>query len=184
VYPVAEITSPPLNKIIEVLNHNSVNMYAEHLTKELGKVFKNKGSTEAGVEVIKEFLTKAGINTGGLFIEDGSGLSPLDAINSRELVRLLCYMKTNGKDFNEYFSSLPDAGKEGTLKNIFRDPVFDTKLAIKSGSMTRVRSYAGYIKTASGNDLIFSIIVNNYAGSSQKIISYIEEIIKEIISDR
>jgi D-alanyl-D-alanine carboxypeptidase/D-alanyl-D-alanine-endopeptidase (penicillin-binding protein 4) len=184
VYPVAEITSPPLNKIIEVLNHNSVNMYAEHLTKELGKVFKNKGSTEAGVEVIKEFLTKAGINTGGLFIEDGSGLSPLDAINSRELVRLLCYMKTNGKDFNEYFSSLPDAGKEGTLKNIFRDPVFDTKLAIKSGSMTRVRSYAGYIKTASGNDLIFSIIVNNYAGSSQKIISYIEEIIKEIISER
>jgi D-alanyl-D-alanine carboxypeptidase/D-alanyl-D-alanine-endopeptidase (penicillin-binding protein 4) len=159
-------------------------MYAEHLTKELGKVYKNNGSTDSGVAVIKEFLAAADVNTGGMFIEDGSGLSPLDAINSKALVNLLWYMKKNGKFYNEYLSSLPDAGKEGTLKNCFRDPVFDSRLAIKSGSMTRVRSYAGYIKTISGNDLIFSIIVNNYSGPSQKIISYIEEIIKEIISER
>jgi len=83
----------PLSDIIEVLNHESVNLFAEHLIKELGKKFKNNGSTASGAQVIIEFLKNSGIDTNGMFIEDGSGLSPLNAINTRELVRLLVYMK-------------------------------------------------------------------------------------------
>jgi len=181
VVPIAETVSPPLSEIVEVLNHESVNLYAEHLTKELGKKYKNNGSTAKGVEVIMDFLNDAGIKTSGIFIEDGSGLSPLNAINTGELVNLLIYMKNRGKYFPEYYSSLPEAGKEGTLKYYFRDPVFDSRLRPKSGSMTRVRSYAGYFTTVSGKNMIFSIIINNYTGPSQNIISGIEEIIKEII---
>ena len=58
VVPVTETISPPLEKIIEVLNHESVNLYAEHLIKELGRKYKNTGSTAAGVEVISDFLEK------------------------------------------------------------------------------------------------------------------------------
>ena len=178
---VTEIVSPSLEEIIEVLNHESVNLYAENLTKELGKVFKNNGSTASGVGVINQFLTDEGININGLFIEDGSGLSPLNSINAGELTNLLVCMKQRGRYFNEYYTSLPDAGKEGTLKYYFRDPVFDSNLKAKSGSMTRVRSYSGYFKTLSGKMMAFSIIVNNYTGPAQKIISGIEDIIKEII---
>jgi len=181
VFPIAETISPPLCIIIEVLNHESVNLYAEHLVKELGKVYRNEGSTAAGIEIIMEFLQNAGIETDGMFIEDGSGLSPLNAINSEELVNLLRFMKRKGKYFSEYYSSLPEAGKEGTLKNYFRDPVFDSRLKAKSGSMTRVKNYAGYFTTVSGKNMIFSIIINNYTGTSQHIISGIEGIIKEII---
>jgi serine-type D-Ala-D-Ala carboxypeptidase/endopeptidase (penicillin-binding protein 4) len=181
---IAETISPPLSDIIKVLNHESVNLYAEHFIKELGKKYKNAGSTSAGVEVIKDFLSSTGIKTDGMYIEDGSGLSPLNAINTRELVRLLIYMKSRGKYFPEYYSSLPDAGKEGTVKNYFRDTVFDSRLKAKSGSMTRVRSYAGYFTTLSGKNMIFSIIVNNYSGPSRNIISSIEEIIKEIILNK
>jgi D-alanyl-D-alanine carboxypeptidase/D-alanyl-D-alanine-endopeptidase (penicillin-binding protein 4) len=181
VIPIVETISPSLREIIEVLNHESVNLYAEHLTKELGKKYRNKGSTEAGIEVVQEFLQTAGIKTDGMFIEDGSGLSPLNAINSGELVKLLSYMKLRGKYFPDYYSSLPEAGKEGTLKVYFRDPVFESKLRAKSGSMTRVRSYAGYFTTRTGKDMIFSIIVNNYTGASNKIIKGIENIIKETI---
>jgi serine-type D-Ala-D-Ala carboxypeptidase/endopeptidase (penicillin-binding protein 4) len=179
--PIAETVSPPLADLIEVLNHESVNLYAEHLIKELGKKFKNNGTTASGAEVIIEFLKNSGIDTNGMFIEDGSGLSPLNAINTRELVRLLVYMKNKGKYFTEYFSSLPDAGKDGTLKNYFKDPVFDSRLKAKSGSMTRVRSYAGYFTTVSGKKMVFSIIINNYSGPSKKIISGIEENIRELI---
>ncbi len=179
--PLTEVISPPLKDIIRVLNHESVNLYAEHLLKELGKVFKNNGSAQSGIMVLNEFLTSAGINMDGMFIEDGSGLSPLDAVNAKGMADLLFYMKKKGLYFNEFFNSLPEAGKEGTLKNYFRDPVFDSRLSAKSGSMTRVRSYAGYITTLSGKELIFCIIVNNYSGPSRKIISGIEEIIKEII---
>ena len=178
---VTETISPPLSDIINVLNHESVNLFAEHLIKELGKKFRNTGTTEAGSDVITEFLKNSGIDTNGMFIVDGSGLSPLNAINTREIVRLLVYMRNKGKYGNEYFSSLPDAGKNGTLKNYFKDPLFDSQLKAKSGSMTRVRSFAGYFTTKSGKNLAFSIIINNYSGSSNNIISGIEENIRELI---
>lgn len=184
VIPIDEITSPPLKDIIQILNHESVNLYAEHLVKELGKVYRKKGSTETGVEVVKEFLVKSGIDCSGMFIEDGSGLSPLDAINARELTNLLLYMKRKALYPEIFFNSLPYAGKEGTLKNYFKDPVFDSNLKAKSGSLTRVRSYAGYFTTASGKELIFSIIVNNFTGTHQNIISNIEEVLKETILTR
>jgi D-alanyl-D-alanine carboxypeptidase/D-alanyl-D-alanine-endopeptidase (penicillin-binding protein 4) len=178
---VSEISSPPLYKIVEVLNFESVNLYAEHLVKEIGKVYKNVGSTEEGIQCITEWLALSGIKMDGLFMEDGSGLSPLNAVNSRGIVSLLYYMKRSGKHFNEFYSSLPQAGREGTLKNFFNDPVFESRLKSKSGSMTRVRSYAGYFSALSGKDLIFCIIINNFSGPQQKIITYIEEILKEAI---
>ena len=179
--PVSEIISPPLAEIIKVLNHESVNLYAENLLKELGRSFRNSGSTAAGVSVVRDFLTNTGINTDGMFIEDGSGLSPMDAINSGGLADLLIYMRNHGKYFNDYFSSLPEAGKEGTLKYYFKDPAFESRMRAKSGSMTRVRCYSGYFKTVSDRNMVFSILVNNYRGPSGKIISGIEEIIREII---
>jgi len=178
---VTETRSPTLSEIIKVLNHESVNLFAEHLIKELGKKFNNKGSTASGVVVINDFLKNSGIDTNGLFIEDGSGLSPLNAVNTRELVHLLVFMKNQGHYFNEFYSSLPEAGKEGTLKNYFKDPVFDTRLKAKSGSMTRVRSFAGYFTTYSGKKMVFSIIINNYSGLSGKIVSGIEENIRDLI---
>lgn len=181
IIPVTETISPPLAEIIDTLNHISVNLFAEHLIKELGKQFRNNGSTAAGAEVICEFLKNAGVDTNGMFIEDGSGLSPLDAINTRELVKLLVYMRNKGKYFTEFFSSLPEAGKNGTLKKAFTDPVFNSQLRAKSGSMTRVRSFAGYFTTKTGKQMIFSIIINNYSGPSKNIISEIEENIRELI---
>ncbi|TAL79183.1 MAG: D-alanyl-D-alanine carboxypeptidase/D-alanyl-D-alanine-endopeptidase [Bacteroidetes bacterium] len=184
VFPITETISPPLADIIGVLNHESVNLFAEHLTKELGKKYKNSGSIASGIEVVTSFLQNAGIKTDGMFMEDGSGLSPQNAINAGELVRLLNYMEIRGKYFPEYIASLPDAGKNGTLKNYFTDPVFDSNLKAKSGSMTRVRSYAGYFTAKSGKKMTFSIIINNYTGPSKNIITGIEEIIKETILNK
>ncbi len=178
---ITETVSPPLVDIIEVINHESVNLFAEHLIKELGKTYNNEGSTAAGLAVVNNFLNKAAINNEGVFMEDGSGLSPLNAINTRALVSLLGYMKRESRYFTGYYSSLPEAGSEGTLKYYFRDDVFNSSLRAKSGSMTRVRSYSGYFTTISGKELIFSIIINNYSGSSKNIVSGIEGILKEFI---
>jgi serine-type D-Ala-D-Ala carboxypeptidase/endopeptidase (penicillin-binding protein 4) len=178
---ITKTDSPRLADLIEVLNHESVNLYAEHLLKELGKAFKGDGSTSSGVQVVMHFLDSIGIVTTGMFIEDGCGLSPQDAINSAELSGLLYKMKKEGRYFGIFLNSLPEAGKEGTLKNHFMDPVFLTSMRAKSGSLLRVRSYAGYMTASSGKNLIFSIIVNNYSGPSSSVVSYIEEILKEAI---
>ena len=181
---IAELVSPPLKEIIEVLNHESVNLFAEHLVKEMGEMLKKSGTTAAGIEVLYKFLEDSGVDSGGMFFEDGSGMSSLNAITSRGLADLLVFMRTKGKYFNEFYTSLLDAGKEGTLKNYFKNPVFDSTLKAKSGSMTRVRSYAGYFKTLSGNDMAFSILINNFSGPSQKITAGIEGILKETILDK
>ncbi len=178
---IAYIDSPTLKDIIEVLNHESVNLYAEHLVKEMGKVFKESGTVSAGIEVVKGFLDRAGIKTEGMLLEDGSGLSPLNAVNASDMVSLLTYMKRDGKHFSELLNSFPEAGKEGTLKNYFKDNIFAARLMAKSGSMTRIRSYAGYLQTISGKDLAFCIIVNNFTGPSRNIVAHIEEILKETI---
>jgi D-alanyl-D-alanine carboxypeptidase/D-alanyl-D-alanine-endopeptidase (penicillin-binding protein 4) len=178
---IAEVISPPLSDIIEVLNHESVNLFAEHLLKEIGKIYNNNGTTEAGIEVLYRFLKDSGVNSAGMFLEDGSGMSPMDAVTSRGLAEILLFMKNKAKYFSEFYNSLPDAGKEGTLKNYFKNPVFDSNLKAKSGSMTRVRSYAGYFKTMSGNEMAFSILVNNYSGPSKRIIAGIEDILLETI---
>jgi D-alanyl-D-alanine carboxypeptidase/D-alanyl-D-alanine-endopeptidase (penicillin-binding protein 4) len=105
----------------------------------------------------------------------------LNAINSKALAKLLFQQKNTGKHFKEYFNSLPDAGKEGTLQYYFKDPVFETRFRAKGGSMTRVRSMAGYIRTISDKELIVCLIINHYSGSSRYMMAGIEELIKEII---
>lgn len=178
---VSEYVSPPLSEITEVLNHESVNLYAEHLLKEMGKKFRGQGTTSAGIDIVVQYLDSIGIDTDGAFIADGSGLSPANSINARIIVSLLMYMKQHGKYFDQYYNSLPEAGKEGTLKNFFRDNVFNGNLRAKSGSMTRVRSYAGYFTTKSGREMVFAFITNDFPGPQKNIVSHYEKILKEII---
>lgn len=178
---ITETVSPFLSLIADVLNKESVNLYAEHLVKELGKCYTNKGTTASGVKIIRNFLGNSDIDTAGMFIEDGSGLSSRNGINSEQLVKLLIFMRNRGKHFNIFYSSLPDAGRNGTLAGYFTDPVFDSNLKAKSGSMSRVRCYAGYFTTYSGRHLAFSILINNYQGTSRHVINLIEETLKEII---
>lgn len=178
---IARTNSPRLDSIIRILNHESVNLYAEHLVRELGRVFMNNGSTAAGTGIVMKFMKEAGINTKSVFIEDGSGLSPFNAVSARTLASLLSYAVNREPYFNQFISSLPRAGIDGTLAGYFKDPVFSSRLRAKSGSLTRTRSYAGYIETMSGRVLAFSIIINNFSGPPRRIVSGIEEILKETI---
>jgi len=150
----------------------------------MGKVFRNSGTTAAGIDVLYKFLEDAGISKTGIFLEDGSGMSPMNAITSQGLAGILLFMRNRSANFTGFYNSLPDAGKEGTLKTSFKNPAFYSNLKAKSGSMTRVRSYAGYFKASSGNEMAFSLIINNFSGPSRRIISGIEDIILETISDR
>jgi serine-type D-Ala-D-Ala carboxypeptidase/endopeptidase (penicillin-binding protein 4) len=180
---ITETISPPLSEIIYVLNHESINLYAESLTKHIGLLYKHNGSTESGIEVILEFLKSYGVETDGINMVDGSGLSPVNSISSRELARLLYLMKTKSKQFECFRKSLPEAGKTGTLQNYFTDQFFNNRLRLKTGSMSGVRSFAGYVTANSGKEMIVTIIVNNYSGSSERVISAIEEVIRGVIKE-
>lgn len=173
---ITEIESLPLKEIVRLTNTHSLNLYAEHLLNQLGKSIKDSGTTEQGVVALYEVLDNLGVETKGLFLVDGSGLSRFNALSAKHLTQLLYEMR-NDKTFE---GSLAVAGVSGTLKNMFKDSPARRKLRAKSGYMERVRSYAGYVTTQNGQELAFAILVNNYTCSAGEMKRKLESLMDQI----
>jgi D-alanyl-D-alanine carboxypeptidase/D-alanyl-D-alanine-endopeptidase (penicillin-binding protein 4) len=153
--------SPRLISIINLTNTYSINLYAEHLMNQIGVFKYRSGDTGSGTLATQEFWKKKGLDTEGLYINDGSGLSRFNAITAKQLVGILKYMNKS-KNYNSFLKSLPVAGKSGTLRNVGKGTAASGKVHAKSGYMTRVRSYAGYITTKNKKNIAFALIVNNF----------------------
>jgi len=172
-------SSPTLSELIKPLNQFSINLYAEHLCKYLGLKYQNSGTSLAGTLAIKEYWNKKGLDTQSLFLADGCGLSRSNAFTAQTLTEILVAMK-NSPNFEAFYQSIPLAGQEGTMKSYFKNHPLNGIARLKSGSMTRVRSFSGYFTTQKGTELVFTIILNNYSNPSQAIVSRIEGFLEEI----
>ncbi|MGB1216784.1 MAG: D-alanyl-D-alanine carboxypeptidase/D-alanyl-D-alanine endopeptidase, partial [Saprospiraceae bacterium] len=171
-------SSAPLIDIIRVTNEDSNNLFCEAILKAIGKTQKNDSSTTGGIEAVEEFWKKKGLNLEGFFMNDGSGLSPKNALTSSHFTKILTIIHKEKQIHNLFKSTLPISGKTGTMKYMFRGTSAQGKIFAKTGSMTRVRSYTGYIDSSKGKKLAFSIIVNNYEGKS----SDMREKLKKLMS--
>ena len=178
---ICNTVSPPLKDIIRLMNHESVNLFAEHLCKHLAYLETGKGSTADGLEVIRKFWAQKGIDTGGMFLADGSGLSRFSAVTARQLTEILDYMNkcSNSVIFKQ---SLPTVGN-GTLSVLDPEKFPNGALRAKSGSMTRVRGYAGFLRTTSGKELIFTVMLNNFSCSQSEAIKKITEFLQKLCDE-
>jgi D-alanyl-D-alanine carboxypeptidase/D-alanyl-D-alanine-endopeptidase (penicillin-binding protein 4) len=173
-----ETLSPSLRDIIRVTNFESVNLFAEHFLKHLAFQKTGLGSTNEGCKFIVQYWKDKGLDMKGFFMNDGSGLSRFNAVTARQMGNILSYMKTKSLYANDFTASLPSVGN-GTLTG-FRNENFPNEcLHAKSGSMTRVRCYAGYLTTLSGRQLSFTIMLNNFACSQSEAGRKIEELLLE-----
>jgi D-alanyl-D-alanine carboxypeptidase/D-alanyl-D-alanine-endopeptidase (penicillin-binding protein 4) len=175
------ISSPPLAEIVKVLNHESINLFAEHLVKQMGFEATGLGTAEAGLTVIRNYIETSGLPWPGIFIEDGSGVAPLNALNSIFVASLVRSMVNDPMFAATFRDLLPKAGAEGTMKSYFRDPLFTGHLRAKTGSMTRVRSFAGLFTGNSGREFAFCVMVNNYTGTPATVIRHVEELMQYLI---
>jgi len=158
---VASHTSPPLSRILVLLNKPSDNLIAETLLKDLGAIVKGRGSSSAGAEVEMDFAKSIGMDPSELSVADGSGLSRMNYISASNLAVLLSYMYSskNGKVF---LDSLPIAGVDGSLRSRMRSTSAEGNVRAKTGYIGRVSSLSGYVNTKSGEPLAFSILFNNH----------------------
>ncbi len=171
--------SPKLRDIIRITNYESVNLFAEHFLKQLAFYKYGLGTTEDGCKFVIEFWKNKGLDMNGLFMNDGSGLSRFNAITASQMVSILNYMKSQSTYSEDFEQSLATAGT-GTL-TVFKKESFPNQcLHAKSGSMTRVRCYAGYLKTISGRELSFAFMLNNFSCSQTEAIRKIEEVLVEM----
>jgi len=168
---IAETYSPPLKDIVFIVNKKSDNLYTEMLLRAIGLKAKGKGSIDKGVDAVEEFLSKNGIETNGLLMYDGCGLSRSNAITTNLMLDLLTVVAKE-KYFNSFYNSLAVVGDRNDIsayRNFAIGTALEKNAHIKSGGMEGVRAYSGYLKDESGKTIVFSMIANNFNGSGSSV---------------
>lgn len=170
--------SPALEEIIGYTNKYSVNLFAEHLKIEVEKKLREENKETAASGTVKGYWSKR-IPTRGLYIYDGSGLSRYDGVTPDTLVEALKYMK--GTDnFASFYNSLAEPGRGGTFKKFQEKTVLVDNLHGKSGTLTGIKSYGGYMYNVDGELLAFSIIVNHHGMRGTEISKKLEKVMESI----
>jgi D-alanyl-D-alanine carboxypeptidase/D-alanyl-D-alanine-endopeptidase (penicillin-binding protein 4) len=154
--------SPPISKIITIINKPSQNFYADMLLKTLGARFKGEGSFRKGADALRQFLGEIGVPAVQQFdMHDGSGLSRKNLVQPRQTVALLRHMMRR-PDGMVFYDSLPIAGVDGTIRWRMRGTAAEGNVHAKTGYIDRARALSGYVFTRDREWLVFSMMANNY----------------------
>jgi serine-type D-Ala-D-Ala carboxypeptidase/endopeptidase (penicillin-binding protein 4) len=178
---LAEKSSPPLRDLIVPLNHESINLFAEHLLREIGRARKKSSSLDSSLVALNDFWREKNVFLNGFYATDGSGLSRSNGICPRTLAEVIRYMHLS-PNRDVFFNSLPLAGQTGTLTSSFKGTKLENNLRAKTGSMTRVKSMTGIFTNQTGKKVIFAVITNNFEGTQSSVSHIIEDFLNEIYS--
>jgi PBP4 family serine-type D-alanyl-D-alanine carboxypeptidase len=168
---LAEHVSPPFSEDVKITLKVSQNLHAAMTPFLMGALFgnRNEPSDQAGFDLERAFLEKAGLDLTGAIQSAGEG-NP-SYFSPEFVVQYLKYMTTN-RYYQLFLRSLPVLNQDGTLFNILpgspaaghvfaktgttgTDDKLNRKLVITS------KGLAGYETTAAGQHLVFAIYVNN-----------------------
>src|SRR6185437_8946309 len=158
---IAAIASPPLAQIIGEMDRESINIFAELLFRAAAHAALNKpGSAETGQENLRDFLVhKVGTKPDVVGVSDGSGLSQLDHVTPRSMVKLLGYV--HHAEWGPVFhAALPVEGESGTLKRHGKGAPSRGNLHAKTGTTNTIAALGGYVTAINGEVLAFSLIYN------------------------
>ncbi len=170
---VAEYKGKTLEEIALWTNHRSVNFFAEQLLCLIGYEKTGFGGTSESASFLRDYWSpRLNLN---MFQTDGSGLSRSNAFSANHFIQLFKYMYKS-KNFEDFETSLPTAGKSGTLKGVCRGQAAQGRMKAKSGTLRRVKAYAGYIDSKNGAKVGFALIVNNDNLSNYRLVKRMEKV--------
>ncbi len=155
------VLSPPLAEIMPALMKPSQNQIAEVLLRTVGLERAGAGTADSGRKVVERELVSFGATPDGYMVRDGSGLSRYDYLSPETVVRILDGMRRS-RNFQLFYSSLPIAGVDGTIRTRMRGTAAQGNVHAKTGTLTGARSLSGYVTTADGRLLEFSMLCNNW----------------------
>jgi D-alanyl-D-alanine carboxypeptidase/D-alanyl-D-alanine-endopeptidase (penicillin-binding protein 4) len=164
--------SEPMSELVRTVNKRSQNLHAEMLLRLLGERVGGEGSHEAGVEALRAFLRRLGLEAEAL--HDASGLSRSDLLSPHALVSLLVAMDRHPQA-RAFRDSLPVAGVDGSLRNRMKGSRAQGRVAAKTGTLRYANALAGYATGARGDDgVAFAAIVNHHAGGSAEAVAALD----------
>ncbi len=174
--------SMPLSTLLQKVNKDSDNLYAEMMLKALAYHRKGgAGSIRSGEIAANQRFSIMRLDTSYVSFRDGSGLSSTNLVSTGFLSGLLHAM-TGSSNFSHYDSSMTVAGVDGTFRNRMKGTSLEGNLRGKSGSISRARAFSGYLRTKSGKLVSFSMIANNFRVPARDI-DRVHEAIANLIFD-
>ncbi|MEX1257844.1 MAG: D-alanyl-D-alanine carboxypeptidase/D-alanyl-D-alanine-endopeptidase [Gemmatimonadota bacterium] len=176
---VAGIRSPPLREVARLILSESHNWSAEQLLRTLGAEHGGEGSWRAGLEAAVAYLEEeVGVSPLDLDVRDGSGLTANGLLTPRAVVRILDFAREQswGAQFRASLAQ-PDV-EDSTLES--RLPGMEGRVFAKTGTIRHVNSLSGYVVTAGGRELVFSILTNGSNLPSSEVRGRIDRLVREI----
>lgn len=174
-----DYTSPTYYVIAQYTNITSNNTYAEAIHRYLGYATSGKGNSVTGAKAVNDFIKKLKLESSGIVLEDGCGLSTHNRMTTDFMCRFLIEMKSTDY-FGDFARSMALAGEKGTVKDLFTNLPADTKVRVKTASMTGVRNFAGYVIKPNGERYCFAVIANNFECTGNQMRQKLEKIIYKI----
>lgn len=173
--------SPPLKEIIRLTNGVSHNLFADALLKTIGlqrkpRVGETISSFDRGIQVLQDHWRAKGVDVSSLWMYDGSGLALADKVSATFITDLLVSTANNPDVSETFLHSFPQAGLEGSVRNFLKGTALQGKARIKSGSMSRVKGYAGYVSFG-GKQYAIAVFVNNYSCDGRPMTQALERLL-------
>lgn len=158
---LAERLSPPLREILPVFEKPSQNQIGEILFKTLGREVTGFGTADSARAVVERQLLAWGADSMGFAVRDGSGLSRHDYVSPETIVRVLDAMRRH-PSFRVFYAALPVGGVDGTIRERMTGTPAEGNVHAKTGTIDKARALSGYVTTADGRLLLFSMLANNH----------------------
>ncbi|MBJ7286333.1 MAG: D-alanyl-D-alanine carboxypeptidase [Candidatus Nanopelagicus sp.] len=165
---VVEIKSPQLLKMIKFALLYSDNLLSQRLVM-LATTKSGYAADKNGLnEMMNEKLTALGVDTTGLHLEDGSGLSGGNRISAVTVSQLLLKIRSEPK-LKVVYDSLPTSGQSGTLIGRYHStaPQAVGLVKAKTGSTRNTVSLAGFA-TSGEKEYIF-VVIADHVGRTKRM---------------
>lgn len=176
---LTEHHSAPLSTLLKTMLKRSDNLFADAIFKKIGSVYFNQpGNWSNSAQAVKRILaTQAHLNTKNLILMDGSGLSHYNSATPEHVISLLNFAYQQLPNGTDFILALPISGIDGTLAHRLRHPAMQGRVRAKTGTMKQISALSGYLETHHQDVLIFSIIINGFAGSCRDYRAIADELL-------
>ena len=149
--PIVTYRSPRLSEIAVTMMKLSQNLFAESVLQAAG-----------GMQAVRERLAAWGIEDGAVAVADGSGLSRYNMATATAFVGILTHVYRDERLRGPFEASLPIAGRDGTLANRMKGTAAEGNARAKTGAFSNARGLSGYVRSADGETIVFTILANNF----------------------
>lgn len=164
---LGSVESLPMSALAREIMKPSQNLYTDLLLDHIGEQKRTPEtsatttSEELGIAELNRFLEEIGIQRGDVLFEEGSGLSRNNLTTPEATITLLQFMNKHAAA-NAFIEGLPIAGVDGTLRNRMKGTAAAGNVRAKTGTLRWANSLSGYVTSAAGERLAFSIMLNRY----------------------